>query len=637
MSFMRQIWLLLLATLALAFVGAVGISLFSERHHVEAELSRKNQDTARIFALLLSGQTGSLADSAKTLVPQFDLGFVQQVRLLDPQGRLLAELNVPDLDNQVPQWVSQSFPVHSTVGVARIERNQALLGSVEVLCQSRTAMQRVWRSFLHMLWGMLGLVGVIALAGDAVLLRIRQPLMATMRQAQALTERRFVTVPEPEVPELRNVTRAMNGMVERLRAMFEEQAGQVELLRRQAHCDELTWVFNRVHFLGRLKSLLSDEDGSSGGALVLVRICDLQGVNRRLGRVQTDKLLREVGAALLATGRQLGMRFEAGRLSGSDFAVMLLESSSLREPAMEVTSVLRDLLRRHSDDATAVVGAVRWWHGAPVSSLLAAGDHALARAEARGPFAVELYDSGEVVMSGEDTWHAQLSAALEFGHAQLVEWPVLDVNRAVLHLECPLRLRLDGSEPLPAAQWLPMAGRTGMTALIDLRAVELALQAIAVDGMARAVNISPSSLRDTSLLPQLRALLSTHASEVPGLWLEVSESGAMRDLRLLRELVLLAHVRGAKVGFEHAGEHLADGDVLLEAGLDFVKLESSFTEGLATDPARAYHVASTVRMLHGLGIKTFAEGVSSSDDARLLWQIGVEGVSGLATEALAAT
>mgnify|MGYP000473360031 CR=1 FL=1 len=45
--------------------------------------------------------------------------------------------------------------------------------------------------------------------------RIRQPLDATVAQANALVEGRYLLVDEPDVPELRRVAQAMNGMVER--------------------------------------------------------------------------------------------------------------------------------------------------------------------------------------------------------------------------------------------------------------------------------------------------------------------------------------------------------------------------------------------------------------------------------------
>jgi len=160
--------------------------------------------------------------------------------------------------------------------------------------------------------------------------RIRVPLQRTVDQATAITERRFITVDEPEVPELRNVTRAMNAMVGRVKAMFDEQAGQVELMRRQAHCDPLTGLSNRAHFLGRMKVMLDSEDGAASGALVMVRLVELQALNRTLGRSATDRLLQDAAAAMIESSRRVSAG-EVGRLNGSDFALALPHVDSLRD------------------------------------------------------------------------------------------------------------------------------------------------------------------------------------------------------------------------------------------------------------------------------------------------------------------
>jgi len=35
-----------------------------------------------------------------------------------------------------------------------------------------------------------------------------------------------------------------------------------------------------------------------------------------------------------------------------------------------------------------------------------------------------------------------------------------------------------------------------------------------------------------------------------------------------------------------------------------------------------------VRMLHGIGLKVYAEGVAEAEDAAALWQAGVDGLTG---------
>jgi diguanylate cyclase (GGDEF)-like protein len=628
MSLIRQVWLLLALTLVLAFAAAFGITVHSARQYLETQLALKNNDTAQFLALTLSQQKGDATAMELVIASQFDTGYYELIRLTGTDGKVLQERRADPKASTAPRWFVQLLGISPTPGAAQVSDGWKQIGRLEVRSHSSFAHDQLWSNTLRTA-GLLALlaVGLGALAGIAVR-RIRLPLQATVQQAVALTERRFVTISEPVVPELREVTRAMNTMVARLKGMFDEQAAQVEQLRRQANCDTLTGLSNRAHFMGRLKVMLSSEDGSAGGAIVLVRLADLQGLNRKLGHATTDRLLQESAAAIVESARRAGS-FEVGRLNGSDFAMVLPDVGSLREPAVDVAARLRNLLRAHDPTANAVVGAVRWWHGAPMSSLLAAADQALARAEGRGAYAVELDDTGDGLVLGEDAWRERLNGAVSNQRAKLVEFPLVDMHGAVVHRECPLRLQLEeDGEMVPAAQWLPMARRTQLTSRIDLLAAKLALAEIASDGMARAVNISPGSLMDSSFVPNLRALLSAFASEAPGLWLEVAEDGALRHIDLVREMVTQMHSCGARVGLEHAGERLTEASGLLEVGLDFVKLDASFVEGLSGDHARREHVAGAVRMLHGIGLKVYAEGVTSSDDATALATCGLDGLTG---------
>lgn len=628
MSLIRQVWLLLALTLVLAFAAAFGITVHSSRQYLETQLALKNNDTAQFLALALSQQKGDSTAMELVLASQFDTGYYEQIRLTGTDGKAMIEHRADPKASTAPGWFVDLLGISPAPGSAQVSDGWKQLGRLEVRSHSSFAHDQLWSSTLSTtaILAVLALV-VGVLAGFGVR-RIRLPLQATVQQATALTERRFITISEPVVPELREVTRAMNTMVTRLKGMFDEQAAQVEQLRRQANCDALTGLSNRAHFMGRLKVMLGSEDGSAGGAIVLVRLADLQGLNRKLGHAATDRLLQEAAAAIVESARRAGS-FEVGRLNGSDFAMVLPDVGSLREPAVDVAARLRNLLRSHDPAANAVVGAVRWWHGAPLSSLLAAADQALARAEARGAYAVELDDTGDGLVLGEDTWRERLQAAVANQRGRLVEFPLVDMHGAVVHRECPLRLQLEeGGDMVPAAQWLPMARRTQLTSRIDLLAARLALTAIASDGMARAVNVSPGSLLDSSFVPNLRALLAGYTSEAPGLWLEVPEDGALRQIELVRELVTQMHGCGARVGIEHAGERLTEAGGLLEVGLDFVKLDASFVEGLSADNARREHVAGAVRMLHGIGLKVYAEGVTSSDDAEALVGCGLDGLTG---------
>jgi len=173
-----------------------------------------------------------------------------------------------------------------------------------------------------------------------------------------------------------------------------------------------------------------------------------------------------------------------------------------------------------------------------------------------------------------------------------------------------------------------MARRAQLTADVDLLAIELALQAIEGDAKPRSVNVSPSSLADSAFSTRVHALVVAHPDAARELSLELAEAGAVKQLHLVRELAEQLHGSGTKIGLEHAGERLGETRGLLEAGLDFVKLDASLLQGLAGDEARAQHVAGTVRMLHGIGLRVYAEGVTEVADATALWSAGVDGLTG---------
>ncbi len=60
MSLIRQIWLLLLVTLLMAFFGSFAVWMLSARGYLETQLRLKNADNAQSLALNLSQQKGDI-------------------------------------------------------------------------------------------------------------------------------------------------------------------------------------------------------------------------------------------------------------------------------------------------------------------------------------------------------------------------------------------------------------------------------------------------------------------------------------------------------------------------------------------------------------------------------------------------
>jgi diguanylate cyclase (GGDEF)-like protein len=637
MSLIRQIWLLLWGSLLLALLGGVAVNVSATRDTLQTQLAIKNTDSANALALVLSQQKGDAPLMGLVVASQFDTGYYRRIRLLglDLRPTLTREAEVPP--TTAPAWFVSALPINAAVGVAQVSDGWRAVGSVEVSSHTAFAHDALWRGSLRAAAALLAIGVVAGLLAQALVARIRRPLDDTVDQAQRLVAGEFITKPEPAAPELRRVTRAMNSMVGRLKLTFDAQASQLETLRREATCDSLTGLANRKHFMGLLEVTLSREDGPVESGLLLLRVLQLANVNRQIGHAATDRMILAVTEVLQAyTERVQGCQL--GRLNGADFALCLPAGGVALETAGALAESLKVLLPRFGEglgaEIAVAIGAVEMQRLRPVSQVMSAADGALALAESRGAFSVELADQvgPSARLLGAQVWRQQIDNALKGGAgggAKLARFPLINRVSELVHSECLLRLQLEPAGAFePAARWLPLVLRSRLTASVDERAVALALDDIAQDGIARCINLSSASLLDAGFAARLRMQLMDAPRASRQLWLEVPEIAAVEHFDAVQEIGRQLRPTGIRFGIEHAGPQLSQIDRLFEAGLDYAKLDASVTQGVAGDTQRMHFVRGMIVLLHGLAVQVFAEGVVDATDAKALWQCGVDGITG---------
>ncbi|MEH0167453.1 LapD/MoxY N-terminal periplasmic domain-containing protein [Roseateles microcysteis] len=630
MSLIRQMWMLLVAVLLLALAGSVALSTASLRELLQAQLQMKNSDNAQSLALALSQQQGDAALMELAISAQFDTGHYQRLVLRKPDGNVALERSASAKPAQAPAWFVSLAPITAAPGVAQVSNGWNAIGTVEVQSHSSYVHDELWRSSLRMALLLTGLGAVAVALALAVLRRIRRPLDLAVAQAQSVVDGQFATVAEPSVPELKRLTQAMNTMVLRMKALFDGQAEQLQVLRQQAHCDALTGLSHRSHFMAELESALARDEGPVAAGLILLRLRDLAGLNERLGHGAVDQALLAIAHALQTYPERVPGCL-VGRLNGADFALWLPAAGVAQDSASALADALRASLPAFGHGLQVALGAAELPRSRGSSAWFAAADAALARAEARGGFAVDSSTEQlpEALLQGERAWRAQITEALRERRARLQEFPVLDRQGVLLHLECPLQMQMEArAEFQPAARWLPLAARSRLTAEVDLLAVGMALEAIARDGQQRCVNVAPASLLEGSFVAHLRELVLQAPVAARKLGLELAEGAALQHFELLQELGRQLRPLGVKLGLEHCGAGLMQVERLYQAGLDYVKLDASVLSGVSGDAARAAFVRGLVIMLRSLALKVYGEGLQQAMDVQALWDCELDGVTG---------
>jgi EAL domain-containing protein (putative c-di-GMP-specific phosphodiesterase class I)/GGDEF domain-containing protein len=498
--------------------------------------------------------------------------------------------------------------------------------TMSLLAQGHDLQQLAWQHFVRNTVLLLLLTLVATWWAGLRARRWRRALGATVAQAQALDRYQFTEANEPRWPELRDLTRAMNSVVRRLRDQVAAQAEQVVQLQRQAQTDAVTGLPLRAYFVARLADLLADARAPAASVL-LVRVPDLATLNERHGREAADRLLVAVADVLMTYADRISGAI-TGRLAGQDFALGLPAAGAGRETAAAIQAAVAASPSSKLAGARIVVAGCDGLRGVSAGAALAAADAALARAEASGQMVVD--DLPELGAHGYRAWRELIAAALAESRVRLGEFPVLDPQGRLIHIECPMRVQVEpGGDFLVARRWLAMAARSKLMPQVDLAAVSLALAAIAADGRPRCVHVAPRSLTSAGFARNLLARLKAagdHAVLLSIEWTELPE--ASPAAQALREAVPAWRRLGVRVGVEHAGDSPRALPALKEIGIDYVKVDARHLLGVGEDAAARSYVESLVALIHSLGLQALAEGVAEASDLQRLWALGFDGATG---------
>jgi EAL domain-containing protein (putative c-di-GMP-specific phosphodiesterase class I)/GGDEF domain-containing protein len=630
----RQLWLAVITSMLLALGGSLLASLLSARGYLETQLSQKNSDNATVLALAFNQRGVDVVSVELAVSALFDSGHYELIRVDDPTGRTLVERRAENGEPDVPGWFVKCLPLRAVAGTAQISDGWKQFGTLTLVSHSRFAYRTLWQGALQILGALVIACLIGGCLGSLILLRLKAPLAAVVQQARAISERRFTTIGEPDVPELRQLAVAMNGTVNRLKLMFEEEAARLESVRREANFDTLTGLANRAHFLAHLHEAAHDED-SAGGALFIVRIARLAELNRSLGREATDELLKRFGKVLREFAAQQEQALGA-RLNGADFALLLPAGAApqaIGEPLLQQLTQEAAAFRAPASEhiATWIAGG-GFAHGIAPALILAQVDAALAACESEGRDALRLIDirHADSTPSTARDWSEQIIRALDRGWIRLVAFPVVRFNELRLHDECPLRLKFDADgEWLPAGRFMPQAERLQLTGRLDLAAVALGLDALDAqpDLPGLAINFSAHSLQRPAFRGELLALLAAHRS-ASRLWLEIAESGALVHFDAFRELCRDLKPVGCRIGIEHFGHRFSEIGRLYDVGIDYLKVDSIFVRELDTQLGNQTFLKGLAAIARNIGIIVIAEGVSNERELAALKDAGFDAATG---------
>lgn len=631
MSLMRQLWLAVIISALVAFVGSLLISVWSAQTYLSQQLERKNSDIANSLALTVTQLDKSKAMIDLQIAALFDTGYYQSISVSDSLGRVISKRVQEKSDNNVPHWFVRFLHVESKPGIAEIGTGWQRYGAVQVVSHNQFAYQTLWSQAVNLLFWF-SLVGIaVGLIAMLVLRSIGRSLDMVVDQAGAIGERRLMTIAEPKISELKALARAMNGMVERIWRLFNEEAARIDELRKRVNYDQLTGLSNRDYFMSHIKAHLSATESAQCGVVVLIRLTDLNNINTVLGRHETDNLLCEIGVIAIDFAK-LYEDAISGRIKAGEIAIMLPGECDPKKVIQHVAELIKSNVKDKWPNLADIyqLGAIRFERSSNLVDILSKIDHALAVAEEQGPNSSYALESDEQlnVMPGEK-WHTLITHAVKAGDLKLAFYPVMNNNGTVLHQEGMVRMRPEEDKPLIlAGEFMPIVSHLGLTPLVDLEVLRIAIKYLSEIHDNVAINISAASIANWTFRSELTKLLRGHPEICSRLWLEVTEYGAFKYFDAFKDICFALKGIGCHVGVEQFGQRLSEIKKITELGLDYVKLHSSLVDGIEENAGNQEFIRRFCEVVHTVGVKVIAVGVYSKAEWEMMKILGVDAVTG---------
>lgn len=633
MSLFKQLLLAICLFLVVAFSGSFMVSLESSRSQYVNQLRSHAQDAATALALSLTPNLDDPAMVELLVSSIFDSGYYASIRVVDlGSNALLVERHADPDPGGVPQWFIKLIGLEAAGGDAIVMRGWQQAARVEVVSHPMFALSKLWQSALGSLGWLLLCGALSAVAGALLLRRQLKPLDYMVEQSHAIARREFLSLPDlPRTPELRRVVQAMNQMVEKLKALYKEQAERSEKLRVESYQDSLTGLANRRYFEMQLNARVSNLDEARDGYLLLLRVQDLAGLNQRLGGQRTDQLLQAVGQQLKSACANFPETNNLiTRSRGGEFAVLAPGLS--HDDAIKLAEMLEAGLRGISDVTPSVcIGLAPFSPGDEPKALLALADEALARAQSQPEPSWVCLEQGSSTQASDThrQWHSLLDEALSQGRFELFFQPVVDSKDLgrVLHYKVLSRLIDDHGETIAAGRFLPALERFGWATRLDLMMLEKVLKQMHSHDQSLALNLSATTVVNPASQQKVFDLLAQHAALGPRLTLEIAEE-QLPEQSVLEQLTRRLRSQGFSLSLQHFGGRFSMIGNLAHLGLAYLKIDGSYIRAIDEEQHKRIFIEAVQRAAHSIDLPLIAERVETEGELKVLREMEIQGVQG---------
>lgn len=452
--------------------------------------------------------------------------------------------------------------------------------------------------------------------------RIVAPITSTAAAAKHLAKGDWDShMPKPgHIYETTMLVYAFNEMANNLKASFRA-------LRSQLLYDSLTKLYSREGLIDTC-----DKMPHLKGSLLLLGIDKFRDINDSLGHYKGDQLLVIISQRLTSL---FSDEHYIARIGGDEFAIYSAHEQNEEELLLTASRIQQMFASPFIMDKESIVvkvsiGIVESGPDFNMTLWLRNGSIALSNAK-QEITNISFYRPEMADISRKRTLMvSKIQDAIERKEFIPFYQPLVDLNSGeVIGAEALARWLSPSSGLVPPLEFIPIAEESGLIGAIG---EQILLQACndAVDGMREGkwdndfhmhVNLSVNQLSQPDFISTLQRVLSQSTLDPNNLTLEITESRivdndpvTIKNMQAIRDL-------GVHIAIDDFGTGYSSLAYLHKLPFDCLKIDRTFVEKLSPEDLDTSIVAAIVNMTRGMKVSLVAEGIETSDQAKLLNQL----------------
>jgi diguanylate cyclase (GGDEF)-like protein len=409
-----------------------------------------------------------------------------------------------------------------------------------------------------------------------------------------------------------------------------------ELVEHAVHKDPTTGFYHRRRFLEVLTDRL--DSGSRGGVRVLayVRPDKFRELEEQIGPLASEDVLVQIAEQL----RELTQPQDIyGRFGGQIFT-LFLERGALRDVEAWAQSALARIAERIFETAHNTLSVTCTIGLAEVGPTTERLDALIAEARRsnqvgrdQGGNRVVLQqtsDESTRVQRFDEIWVQQIKSALMENRFRLAHLPVASLSgeQKVMY-DTVLRMLDAQGDEVAAAEFMPAAFRNRLLRAIDRWVIGASLGFCAKTPLDCVfIKLSAESLIDRTLVDWLTKAVESSGVPPARLCFQVSEENATQYLSQTQTLAEQLRAQGYRFAIESFGVGRDSSRILAQTPMDYLKIDGSLMQSLATDEALQERVRVYVQAASNRAVPTIAERVEDANTMAVLFQLGVAYMQG---------